>query len=235
MPSPAASPPQPLQQVLLPAHRLALVLGPFLLISGVHLWAKLVEGETGVWVDTVTKPLLMPTLLLGFLAAAPRLRGRVVLLAAAGIVLSWLGDVLLGDFVLGLSCFLLAHLVYIAMFFAAFGGDRRWPPPWTLLYAAAFAVLAIVLAPHLGELLVPVILYGAVLCAMAAAAALGNALTALGGALFLVSDSLLALDRFHPAEPVPWNPHFLIMLSYLAAQGLIALGVLRRLRRTALG
>ena len=49
-------------------------------------------------------------------------------------------------------------------------------------------------------------------------------------ALFVVSDSVLALGRFLPGYEFP--PHDLVVMStYLAAQGLIALGVVAMLRR----
>ena len=66
---------------------------------------------------------------------------------------------------------------------------------------------------------------------MAALAGGLGGLLAVGGALFVVSDSVLALGRFLPGYEFP--PHDLVVMStYLAAQGLIALGVVAMLRRT---
>lgn len=213
---------------LLSRTRLALIAGPYLLVSGVHLWGKFQDDPVAGMVESVTKPMLMPTLLLAFLAAVPALRALAVWLTAAGITLSWLGDILLYNFVVGLIFFLVAHLAYIPVFMVTFPERRmRW---WSLAYVAVFGALVWVLAPHLGDLLVPVIVYGVVLCAMAAVASKGNWQTALGGALFLASDSILALNRFHPDDVIPWNSGFLVMVTYLAAQGLIAEGILRQLR-----
>ncbi len=87
------------------------------------------------------------------------------------------------------------------------------------------------LQPHLGGLLVPVALYGLVLGVMAAIAGGLGGLIAVGGALFVVSDSVLALGRFLPGYE--FAAHDLVVMStYLAAQGLIALGVVRVHRRT---
>ena len=84
----------------------------------------------------------------------------------------------------------------------------------------------VVLAPHLGSLLIPVAVYGLVLCAMGSLALHCNRWIALGGALFVISDTLLGLHNFLPGFAL-WQIDFLIMLSYLAAQALFAFGVLR--------
>jgi len=64
---------------------------------------------------------------------------------------------------------------------------------------------------------------------MAATAAWHGPLVAVGGALFVLSDSVLGLGRFLPGYDFALHD-LLVMSSYLAAQGLIAAGVLRTLR-----
>ena len=93
----------------------------------------------------------------------------------------------------------------------------------------SFVVLLLILGPHTGPLLIPVIAYGAVLSAMAAFAARCNGWVAWGGALFVVSDSLLATNKFLPDAGIPLAD-FLIMVTYLAAQTLIVWGLLRHER-----
>ena len=78
-------------------------------------------------------------------------------------------------------------------------------------------------------LLVPVIAYGIVLTAMAAVASRCNRWVAGGGALFVVSDSILAINTFVPDARIPLVD-FLIMVTYLAAQTLIVWGLLRHER-----
>jgi uncharacterized membrane protein YhhN len=68
-----------------------------------------------------------------------------------------------------------------------------------------------------------------VLTAMAAFASRCNREVAWGGALFVVSDSILAVNRFLPDAGIPL-PDILIMATYLAAQTLIVLGLLRHER-----
>ncbi|MET4781961.1 lysoplasmalogenase [Glaciihabitans sp. UYNi722] len=202
---------------------------PYLVIAVVHL-ASLLVASTAV--STSTKPLLMPALLLGFLWALRRARSELALIVSLAILFSWLGDILLGTpgdvgFLLGLGSFFLAHVAYLVVFLRPLRRRRvtRLAALLTLWWAALIAVLA----PHLGTLLVPVALYGLVLGAMASAALACNGWIAGGALLFLVSDTLLALKLFLPGF-VFWQIDFVIMLLYVAAQGLIAFGAVQSMR-----
>jgi len=101
----------------------------------------------------------------------------------------------------------------------------RRVPWWAVAYLVWLGILLTILAPHTGPLLIPVVAYGIVLSAMAAVATRCNRWVAVGGALFVVSDSLLAIDRFLPDAGIPLAD-FLIMLTYLGAQTLIGWGLL---------
>jgi uncharacterized membrane protein YhhN len=129
---------------------------------------------------------------------------------------------LASSFELGLACFLVAHLFYIALFWTCF---HRRPSWWGLLALPWFAALLWLLAPSLGELLPIVALYGAVLGAMAVSATRGNLYTVLGGVFFVVSDSMLAFRLFTPLFQSP-PEDAVIMTAYLLAQAFIVLGVL---------
>ena len=74
------------------------------------------------------------------------------------------------------------------------------------------------------ELLLPVLVYGACLGTMAVLSTGVNRLTAIGGAVFLVSDGLIALDAFVPGFGLPAQG-FWVMATYVAAQVLIVAGV----------
>lgn len=204
---------------------------PFLAVSVVHLSVKLAGL---VEVDRATKGLLVPSLALG--AAVVLLAGRLRMpwpstaLLFAALALSWLGDVVLGEsFLLGLASFLAAHLAYIVLFHRTFPRRMSW---WAIGLVPWFAGLVLALSPYLGELIVPVALYGAVLCYMAAAATRGNAFTMIGGALFVASDSLLAFRLFTPLFQTP-PEDALIMTLYLGAQLCIVAGALRTARPRA--
>jgi uncharacterized membrane protein YhhN len=212
---------------------------PFLIYVGVAIVHLVALGFSAPW-NSTTKALLMPALLLAVLLVASwTRRGRLVGprawwgigLLGAGIVASFLGDLLLGvSFIAGLASFAVAHLLYIAVFN---GPARqrliRW---WSLAYIAVAIAVLVVLWPDLGDLRPVVAVYGAVLAITAMTATRVNLTTAIGGGLFLASDALLAFRLFSPGFeaifPDPWQD-VVIMLLYCAGEGLIALGVLRRL------
>ncbi|WP_420718475.1 lysoplasmalogenase [Streptomyces sp. H51] len=172
----------------------------------------------------VAKPLLMP-----LLAAWAGLRGAPRLLIAA-LLLGWGGDVLLlsgadAAFLAGMASFAAGHVCYLALF-RAHGTARARTGPLALGYAVALAVTVVLLWPDLPEgLRVPVVCYSTLLTAMACASAVRfGAVAGIGGALFMLSDTLIATGIAEwPQLP---HPDFWIMLTYTVAQLLLARGVL---------
>ena len=150
-----------------------------------------------------------------------------------GLALSLAGDVFLmwpEGFLPGLVSFLLAHLAYIV----AFTRNARLAarPVAFVVYALIGAALLSQLWPGVPQALrVPVLAYVVCLAAMAAQAgvlwlvARGSAEellarnAALGGLLFMMSDTLLAFNKF--SAPVPLASLW-ILATYWLAQGLIA-------------
>jgi uncharacterized membrane protein YhhN len=148
----------------------------------------------------------------------------------AGLVCSLAGDIFLmlprERFIAGLFSFLLAHLCYIAAFM--FEGAHAF----RLLYAIPFlvygALMLRVLLPGLGSMKTPVIIYMLVIILMAWSALNrwlqtsqeGSAPAFTGAMLFVVSDSILALNRFKRRFP---SAQLYIMTTYFMAQWLIAL------------
>ncbi len=147
----------------------------------------------------------------------------------AGLLLSLLGDVFLmlpGDwFAFGLGSFLLAHLCYLRAL--RMRGDW-FRPGWPVLaYAVIAAGVLACLWSHLPtDLKVPVVIYVAALAGMAAQAACvwrqrpdeATRVAAVGGACFVMSDALLAIDRF--AIAIPFASAW-VLVSYWTAQWLI--------------
>jgi uncharacterized membrane protein YhhN len=206
--------------------RTATMFVPYLVVGVVYLIALIVDATA---VSGFTKPLLMVLLLAAFLFSLPKVRSEIALLGALGIALSWLGDVSLsspGDlgFLIGLGFFLLAHVAYIILFWRKL--KQRSFPLIAAIYPLWWIGLVVVLAPHLGSLLIPVAVYGLVLGTMGALALRCDIRIAIGGALFVVSDTILGLDRFLPGFAL-WQVDAIIMTTYLAAQGLIAYGAIR--------
>jgi uncharacterized membrane protein YhhN len=156
---------------------------------------------------------------------APRYRGLI----AAGLLCSLAGDVLLmvpGDFFLaGLLAFLGAHVCYLTAFRTH--GVGRGPLALAVPPLVVGAAVLTLLWPKLGMMRVPVLLYVAVILAMCWSAAErwwttrapGSALALVGAVLFLVSDALLAINRFHtPLPAASW----LVLGTYYPAQLFIA-------------
>jgi uncharacterized membrane protein YhhN len=89
--------------------------------------------------------------------------------------------------------------------------------------------LVILLLPHLGELKIPVVLYATVICSMLLGSLHiylktnrpANKLFVLGATLFVLSDSLLAINKFYQPFPMAGVG---IMLTYCLAQYFIVRG-----------
>ncbi|MFG2331434.1 lysoplasmalogenase family protein [Streptomyces sp. NPDC048604] len=193
------------------------LLGAFLIAAVVDLGSLLVGAEAG---HLAAKPLLMP--LLAAYAAARRAPASLV----AALLFGWGGDVLLlgdadGAFLAGMGCFAAGHVCYLLLF-----GRRSTSPALGLLYAGVLAVTVLALWPDLpAGLRVPVAAYSLLLTAVAYRSSSLGLLAGAGGALFLLSDTLIATALAD--WPQPPFPDFWVMATYLAAQFLLTEGTLR--------
>lgn len=216
----------------MPRRRAARIfLRVFLALSTVHLVWQLTGQATYA---SVSQWLLMPALA-AFLLVRTRgtARSRLVGLTLVALGFSWLGDtapdLATGDtaFLVMVGFFLVAQVVYLVAFWphrtqSVLHHRRGLLTP----YLAAIATLVAACAPHAGVLLVPVLTYGLLLGAMAVLATGVNPLAWVGGALFLVSDGLIAMEAFAPWWELPLQG-FWVMLTYVAAQLLLVLGAVR--------
>lgn len=148
-------------------------------------------------------------------------RGATML--AIGLALSALGDALLeyapNLFVGGLVAFLAAHIVYTVTFVRVW--RERSIRPAAIAVIVYSAILGAWIVPAVGSLAVPVTIYVAAITAMVV-----SAITArlarwleLGVLLFLISDSVLAINRFR--TPVPLGG-WIVWATYYVGQLLIA-------------
>ncbi|HEY8681999.1 MAG TPA: lysoplasmalogenase [Rhodanobacter sp.] len=201
---------------------------------GAIVGALLAANDPGMgwhWLHWICKPLA--TVLILWLAwrAQPALSTRYRRWISAGIACSLLGDVLLmlpqDLFVPGLLAFLLGHLCFLT---ALLGDSRFAARPWWLLASLGFgAVNLYLLWDSIGAALrLPVIVYVLVLTSMGGQALVrasmfarrgdpqrGSACrAALGAMLFMLSDSLLAWNRFHAA--IPLSSLWVLSTYYLA-------------------
>jgi uncharacterized membrane protein YhhN len=144
----------------------------------------------------------------------------------AALVFSLAGDVLLmlprDLFTGGLAAFLVGHICYVAGFWSQ---DAPTPGAFVLTAVIVVAVLAPVLMRILGAVrgtpdLVPVTVYSVVIAVMLASAiASGNVVAGVGAALFVVSDSMIAWDRF--VRPFPAAGVAIIVTYHLGQAGLV--------------
>ncbi|WP_217536863.1 lysoplasmalogenase [Stenotrophomonas sp. GbtcB23] len=220
---------------------------PILLAAVAAIIGASLDGD-GRWLHWIAKPLA--TLLIAAMAfrsadrwsatdtpSAHRTYARAILL---GMVFSCIGDIFLmlpfDAFVPGLIAFLLAHVCYIVAFRAGFRSGQG-----LLFSAALLAVFAGINLAGLWPLLpndlrIPVVVYVVVLALMAtlalARAWTNNAATpsaptsarwaAIGAVLFVISDSVLAWDRFGGGLPAAT---LCVLSTYYAAQYCIARSV----------
>jgi uncharacterized membrane protein YhhN len=168
-------------------------------------------------------------------AIAFRAQAQSGLILGMALAFSSLGDALLDldpgrFFIGGLLAFLVAHLIYIALFVRNRIRPLK-PKGWQLALVAAVLIYSILLsqwlAPNLGALMVPVMLYVCVITLMAMSAILAGFSTpwiCSGVILFLISDSILAVNKFK--SPLPMGGYLIWATYYLAQYG-IAIGFLR--------
>jgi uncharacterized membrane protein YhhN len=205
------------------------------------LIAELVsEGVQNKIVEYVFKPLIVIWLLAWFILRARAFRSPLKKWIILGLVFSWAGDVLLmfqDDnpvfFLLGLSSFLLAHIFYI-LFFHFIRINEGIKGRWFLLLIVAmyFIVINYILSPYLGEMNLPVRIYAVVISIMFLLAMhmlfIKNKIAGLfmmtGAMCFIISDSLLALNKFYYSFPMAG---IFVMATYGLAQFFITYGASR--------
>jgi len=209
---------------------LAILVAACVAITGALMAADHPQQEW-LWLHWLGKPLTTAMIFMvawrGRPAQSPRYRSWILV----GIACSLVGDVLLmlpGDlFVPGLLAFLCGHLCFTA----AFVGDGRFGArPWWLLGTLAYGAvnLGLLWDSVAVPLRVAVLVYVVVLASMGGQAlaraswlaqrgdaqAAAARLAAYGALMFMLSDSLLAWNRFH--GPIPWASLWVLSAYYLA-------------------
>ncbi|MDQ6469566.1 lysoplasmalogenase [Flavobacterium sp. LHD-80] len=190
--------------------------------------------------DLFLKPILIPLLTFGVYFYRNFPTKNILLLA---LLFSWIGDVILlftdlGEiyFILGLVAFLISHVTYCVLFNKQNKGEIKRN---LVLFGIGSVFIGLyligmlsVLLPSLGDLKIPVIVYASVISIMLLFAyngyliwkKPGNLYVFSGAIVFVLSDSILAVNKFYaPIE----KSSFFIMLTYLVAQYLIVIGILK--------
>ena len=194
------------------------------LLAASHLaneWVKLDQPLGPVWKCS-------GIVVLGLYALSQR-----AWLVGLGLLLSAVGDVLLeldGLFVGGMAAFGLAHVFYSAAFITIIRRDglnkSGWP--FAALVLAASIGLAIWFAPGQAELglIIPATAYSVIISIMVISALMSKAplIAKLGAAIFMLSDSLIAVGMF-AHQPVPIGS---VWITYAAAQIMLAWSLSRQ-------
>lgn len=200
---------------------------PVVVVTVVHLVALLLDARG---LADATQVLLMPALALVLLALPAGDRGPAWPWALGALAGSWVGDSLPRvvpedwQFIAMVGGFAVAQVLWIVAFTRVARG--RPPMAWTLLLVVVAVALLAVTVPYAGILAPAVVVYGLLLLVVAYLAASHGWVGGLGGALFVLSDGLIALGAFRP-ELVDW-PHrgLVVMATYVAAQALFVTVIL---------
>ena len=184
-------------------------------------------------------PLLAVVLWAGTRGTWLRTAGRIGVVA---LLFSAVGDVLLelpgkAWFAAGIGGFLVAQACYVIAFRRPPGRGLVGRRPLLLVPFVAFFLAMNLLLTEAGPLRIPVLVYSAVIVAMAAAAldlrgrieAMAAGAVFVGALVFVTSDSMIALGTFTAWGDFPGRGTA-VMLTYLVGQALISLGLCRGAR-----
>ncbi|MAB50027.1 MAG: lysoplasmalogenase [Flavobacteriaceae bacterium] len=186
----------------------------------------------------IAKPAIVISLMFLFIKTSEGISKSIKRITLLALGFSVLGDILLmfvdqspHFFTVGLVAFLLAHIMYIVVFLRH-RNKQKSILSFVILLLVYASGLFYLLKDGLGEMLVPVIIYMIVILSMATSAFMRKGivnsssynLVFIGAIFFMISDSILALNKFY--QPIPFS-NISIMLTYALAQYLIVLGILK--------
>ena len=211
---------------------------PFAVIVLVELLGRLLDR---IHMEYYVKPLIMVWIALYFLLFAKKKAFTIPVLAA--FFFSWTGDnflMLSGNselfFYAGVGGFFCAQLAYVFTFikFSEQGGKGfLQKKPWiTLFFLAYLGAVLFLLFPGLEGMMKAVITIYALSLILMSMMALNRrgrvgtpsfGLVFTGSLFFLLSDSMIAIDKFYGSIPLSG---FLIMITYITAQYLIMRGLI---------
>ena len=215
-------------------HHIVLIL--YILVSGIHLYHS--------WKDdskhrAMTKPFLL-ILLAGYYTLAAQSASWVLLMA---LLTSWLGDVLLIPkghkwFTMGGISFMASHVLFIAVYVPSI---RFAAIPVVLIavmavvyYSISLMIIRAVRETTPKPMVAPMYLYLLFNSTMNLFALMrlftlhsaGSIVAYVGAVLFFISDCTLFLVRYYRNKDLIFKRHFTVMLTYLAGEMLIVLGIL---------
>ena len=203
----------------------------FLVVAITDVYVVITQNKT---IEMIFKPLLMTSLAVVYLVSVKK--PSFWLLSA--LFFSFWGDVFLLDkanfFVFGLASFLVAHVVYVKITTSFLYKDSAVriltsAIPFVLLFVGLLGLIY----NNLGDMLLPVLVYGIAISTFGTAALLNyrqqkttaNTWLLLGAILFIASDSLIALNNFYMPKPL-FN--IAIIVLYIVSQYLIVKAIMAK-------
>jgi len=187
----------------------------------------------------IAKPLLLISLIFFFWKKSSHLDHKLRRMIFFALGFSLLGDFLLmfvnqsaNFFIGGLIAFLIAHIFYVLVFLKQ--RNRSKNPFLFIGFVLLYGMLLFYfLKDGLGDMLLPVILYMVIILSMSSTAFLRQGyvvknsffLVFIGAILFMISDSILALNKFY--QPLAFT-NFSIIFTYAFAQLFIVFGLLKQ-------
>jgi uncharacterized membrane protein YhhN len=200
-------------------------------ISMLEIIFGTIHFQMGVY---FTKPIIMISIMLFYFYQTKNQRNFQDKLMLAAFFFSMLGDTFLmfkGEqyFMFGLGSFLITHLFYIFIFRL---NNLKTNTLSRIFFFTFSMIMLFILKNYISSsFLIPIIIYMITITLMAITASERNTnpqsfrLVLIGAILFVLSDTLIAIDKF--VVPIPF-PTLLIMGTYVFAQYLIAVGFLKK-------
>ncbi len=193
----------------------------FLIISCADIYATIYEHRV---LELIFKPLITCVLAVLYLVSVTKPNFWFI----SALFFAFWGDVLLmfpeNYFVLGLLSFTVMHLIYIKLIAGYLPKIKMTTKLISLgMFFLYFAGIIYVIKSNLKELFIPVIVYGLIISTFGTVSLLNymknkvteNLWLLIGALIFIISDSVLALYKFHSPAPI-LSP--IIMITYITAQ-----------------
>ena len=209
----------------------------FIILLTLEITTSSIENLANL--NYIAKPLLLISLIIFFWKQSSHLDHKLRRMIFFALGFSLLGDILLmfvnqsaNFFIGGLIAFLIAHIFYVLVFLKQRNSSKN--PFLFIGFVLLYGMLLFYfLKDGLGEMLLPVILYMTIILSMATTAFLRQGyvlkssfiLVFIGAVLFMISDSILALNKFY--QPLAFT-NFSIMFTYAFAQLFIVFGLLKQ-------
>lgn len=210
-----------------------LIVAAFVIVFAINLYADKNKNQV---LKELTKPLLVPLIIVFYLASATQINWFIV----AALFFGFIGDLALlwGTkkifLAIGFIAFLIGHLFYTSVFLQSIQYLKIVPTFFFIFlipYLLYGYLILRLLKPNLGITLVPVIVYMCAILMMSFTSLcriwngfnLQFLLPFIGSLFFIASDSVLSYNSFN--EPSK-NYEVFIMFTYILAQILIVAGFL---------